>query len=243
MPPLTSLSAANLTVWSMFESADFAVRSVMIGLLLASIVTWTILFAKWIELAGARRELRAAVAAARSEPSLDALSARLRQTGGRGETLLACAQAELLQSEDLPVEGVKERISLALYRAEAAFARKFASGTGILASIGACAPFVGLFGTVWGIMNSFIGISQAQTTNLAVVAPGIAEALLATATGLFAAIPAVLIYNLFVRVIAANKALVGDLSAAILATASRDLDRAAALAEPHARFQVRELAE
>jgi biopolymer transport protein ExbB len=98
-------------------------------------------------------------------------------------------------------------------------------GTGALATIGATAPFVGLFGTVWGIMNSFIGISKAHTTNLAVVAPGIAEALLATALGLFAAIPAVVIYNMFSRAIAAYRALYGDCTAEVLRLLSRDLDR------------------
>jgi biopolymer transport protein ExbB len=99
-------------------------------------------------------------------------------------------------------------------------------GTGILATIGSTGPFVGLFGTVWGIMNSFIGISEAQTTNLAVVAPGIAEALLATAMGLVAAIPAVVIYNAFARSIAGYKALLLDASAELLRLVSRDIDRA-----------------
>src|SRR3546814_1624005 len=85
-------------------------------------------------------------------------------------------------------------------------------GTGLLATIGATAPFVGLFGTVWGIMNSFIGIAASKTTNLAVVAPGIAEALLATALGLVAAIPAVVIYNHFSRQIGAYRAQVADTS-------------------------------
>jgi len=97
-------------------------------------------------------------------------------------------------------------------------------GTGVLATIGATAPFVGLFGTVWGIMNSFVGISKAQTTNLAIVAPGIAEALLATAVGLFAAIPAVVIYNHFARAIGAYRAELGDASAEVLRLVSRDLD-------------------
>ena len=99
-------------------------------------------------------------------------------------------------------------------------------GTGVLATIGATAPFIGLFGTVWGIMDSFVGISRAQTTNLAVVAPGIAEALLATAIGLIAAIPAVVIYNLFARRTAACRALLGDLAAAVLRLVSRELDHA-----------------
>ena len=97
-------------------------------------------------------------------------------------------------------DGIKERVASRLERIEANGGRGMTRGTGILATIGAIAPFVGLFGTVWGIMNSFIGISKSQTTNLAVVAPGIAEALLATAIGLVAAIPAVIIYNHFARV-------------------------------------------
>ena len=110
-------------------------------------------------------------------------------------------------------DGLKERVALRLERVEAAMSRQIARGTGVLATIGATAPFVGLFGTVWGIMNSFIGISEAHTTNLAVVAPGIAEALLATALGLVAAIPAVVIYNHLTRTIAAHRALLGDASA------------------------------
>jgi biopolymer transport protein ExbB len=99
-----------------------------------------------------------------------------------------------------------------------------ARGTGLLATIGSTAPFVGLFGTVWGIMNAFVGISQAQTTNLAVVAPGIAEALLATAMGLVAAIPAVVIYNVFARSIAGYRQVLADASAGVERLVSRDLD-------------------
>ena len=102
----------------------------------------------------------------------------------------------------------------------------------ILATIGAISPFVGLFGTVWGIMNSFIGIAQTQTTNLAVVAPGIAEALLATAIGLFAAIPAVVIYNIFARMIGSYKASLGDVAAQVLLLQSRDLDLSASAVKP-----------
>ena len=103
-------------------------------------------------------------------------------------------------------------------------------GNGYLATIGAISPFVGLFGTVWGIMNSFIGIAQTQTTNLAVVAPGIAEALLATAIGLVAAIPAVVIYNIFARQIGSYKAMLGDVAAQVLLLQSRDLDLSASAA-------------
>jgi len=103
---------------------------------------------------------------------------------------------------------------------------KISRGTCILATIGATAPFIGLFGTVWGIMDSFIGISKAHTTNLAVVAPGIAEALLATALGLVAAIPAVMIYNVLARSTGHYRALIGDASAQVMKLVSRDLDRA-----------------
>ena len=104
--------------------------------------------------------------------------------------------------------------------------RRFSRGTGVLGTIGATAPFVGLFGTVWGIMDSFIGISTAHTTNLAVVAPGIAEALLATALGLVAAIPAVMIYNVLARSTMHYRALIGDAATQVLKLVSRDIDRA-----------------
>ena len=103
-----------------------------------------------------------------------------------------------------------------LSRIEAQAGRAILRGTGVLATIGATAPFVGLFGTVWGIMDSFIGISKTNTTNLAVVAPGIAEALLATAMGLFAAIPAVVMYNSFARAITGYRAQLGDAAAEVL---------------------------
>ena len=130
-----------------------------------------------------------------------------------------------MSSDVADKDGIKERVASRLARLEVAAGRDMNKGTGLLATIGSTAPFVGLFGTVWGIMNSFIGISKAQTTNLAVVAPGIAEALLATAIGLFAAIPAVIIYNQFARSIARYRALVGDASAEVLRLVSRDLDR------------------
>jgi biopolymer transport protein ExbB len=124
--------------------------------------------------------------------------------------------------------GIKERAASSFAEIVRAESRRIRLGMGLLATIGATAPFVGLFGTVWGIMNSFIGISKSQTTNLAVVAPGIAEALLATAIGLVAAIPAVVIYNVFSRQIASYRALLADASAEVLRLVGRDLDRAAA---------------
>jgi biopolymer transport protein ExbB len=121
--------------------------------------------------------------------------------------------------------GVKERAASSFTEIVRAEARRIRLGMGLLATIGATSPFVGLFGTVWGIMNSFIGISKSQTTNLAVVAPGIAEALLATAFGLVAAIPAVIIYNHFARVTKGYLELVGRSQGAAGRLLSRDLDR------------------
>ena len=136
------------------------------------------------------------------------------------QLIQSCAkEAEL--SGGIVDDGLQERVALRLERVEAAMSRQIARGTGVLATIGATAPFVGLFGTVWGIMNSFIGISESHTTNLAVVAPGIAEALLATAMGLVAAIPAVVIYNHLVRVIGGYRALLTDASAQLLLMISR----------------------
>ncbi len=140
--------------------------------------------------------------------------------------LTDAAETELRRSPDRhDIAGIKERIGARFERIEAAVGRRMMRATGILATIGATAPFVGLFGTVWGIMNSFIGISKLHTTNLAVVAPGIAEALLATAFGLAAAIPAVVIYNLFARSIAHYRALFADASVDIINIVSRDLSQ------------------
>jgi biopolymer transport protein ExbB len=217
----------NLSPWGMFLAADIVVKAVMVGLAFASVLTWTIWFAKAIELLAARRGLRRAVEALDQAGSLAAAAETLRGTRG-GSTLLRAAEDELrLSAGAIEPTGLKERIASRLERLEAAAGRQMMRGTGILATIGATAPFVGLFGTVWGIMNSFIGISKSHTTNLAVVAPGIAEALLATALGLVAAIPAVVMYNLFARWIAGYRALHADAAADILRLVSRDLDRGA----------------
>jgi biopolymer transport protein ExbB len=218
----------NLSPWGMFMSADIVVKAVMVGLVFASVLTWTIWFAKAIELLLARRRMHAAIAALGSARTFAEAVTRLGGGTGGIAALLREAETELgLSAGAIAADGVKERIASRLERAEAAAGRRMIRGTGILATVGATAPFVGLFGTVWGIMNSFIGISKAHTTNLAVVAPGIAEALLATALGLVAAIPAVVMYNLFSRWIAGYRALHADAGAEILRLVSRDLDRGA----------------
>lgn len=218
----------DLSPWGMFMAADIVVKAVMVGLAFASVLTWTIWFAKAIELMKARRRMRAEIMTLAQVRSWGEVGARTNGRSNGTAALLRAADAELRLSADaMSPEGVKERIASRLERLEAAAGRQMIRGTGILATIGATAPFVGLFGTVWGIMNSFIGISKSHTTNLAVVAPGIAEALLATALGLVAAIPAVVMYNMFSRWIAGYRALHADAAAEILRIISRDLDRGA----------------
>lgn len=230
MPPgsVTANLPHDLSPWSMFMQADIVVKAVMVGLAFASLVTWTIWLAKGLELLAAQRRARVGLTILEEATDLNAaageLQARSKARGPVAE-LISAAQRESKRSEDLSSDGIKERASIALSRIEAKAGRSIQRGTGLLATIGATAPFVGLFGTVWGIMNSFISISVAKTTNLAVVAPGIAEALLATAIGLVAAIPAVIIYNVFARGIAGYRALLSDASGQVLQHMSRDLDR------------------
>lgn len=229
----------DLSPWGMFMAADIVVKAVMLGLAFASLATWTIWLAKALELAAAKTRAQRAVRRLEAAASLDeaaqAIAGRRGQARGAVAELVGAAQSERERSGELGEDGIKERVAIALSRIEARAGRGMARGTGLLATIGSTAPFVGLFGTVWGIMNAFIGISQAKTTNLAVVAPGIAEALLATAIGLVAAIPAVIIYNVFARAIAGYRATLSDASGEVLRHLSRDLERA----RRHAAQQVR----
>jgi biopolymer transport protein ExbB len=222
-PPLHDLSP-----WSMFLNADIVVKTVMIGLAVASLTTWTVWLAKGVALLSAKRRARRTI---RLLTQTDGLSEAARTIEGgrtRRGPVAALARAALREKErsaGLSSDGVKERVAIALSRIEARAGRDMAKGAGLLATIGATAPFVGLLGTVWGIMNSFVGISRAHTTNLAVVAPGIAEALLATAIGLVAAIPAVVLYNVFARSIGAYRAQLADASSEVMQRLSLDLDR------------------
>ncbi len=222
----TATLPRDLSPWGMYLNADPVVKAVLIGLAFASLVTWTVWLAKTAEIVFAKRRVRAALKVLASVRSTSEGVERLASTEGEVRRFLDAAVTELkLSSGSLETDGIKERIASRLERIEAACGRRILRGTGVLATIGATAPFVGLFGTVWGIMNSFIGISKSHTTNLAVVAPGIAEALLATAFGLAAAIPAVVIYNVFARSIAGYRAMLGDASAEVLRLVSRDLER------------------
>jgi biopolymer transport protein ExbB len=211
----------------MFMSADIVVKAVMIGLAFASLVTWTVFIAKTIELLAAQRRLKASLAVVERSRSLAEAHVTLGTHRGVLASLVNAAINEARLSTGLSSDaGVKERAASRFTDIQRTEARNMRRGMGLLATIGATAPFVGLFGTVWGIMNSFIGISKSQTTNLAVVAPGIAEALLATAIGLVAAIPAVIIYNHFSRQTKTYVELVGRGSGAAGRLLSRDLDRA-----------------
>src|ERR1700723_1271697 len=216
----------DLSPWTMFLAADIVVKVVMVSLAFASLVTWTIFFAKTLQLSHAQTRLRRALARIAEARTLAEAQKALQ---GRPTALTALVRAALheirLSGEGASNAGIKERSASRFTEISRAEARSMRSGMAILATIGATSPFVGLFGTVWGIMNSFIGISKAQTTNLAVVAPGIAEALLATAIGLVAAIPAVIIYNHFARVTKGYLELVGRSSGAAGRLLSRDLDR------------------
>jgi biopolymer transport protein ExbB len=229
-PGETSISTADLpqdlSPWGMFVHAVFIVKLVMIGLAVASLVTWTVWLAKWLELRSARAAVRRDLHTLENCPTLSQAHEQLRNGTSPTAFLMQAAGNEIRLSASLRGDGLKERIAWQLERIEQAASRKMARGTGVLATIGSTAPFVGLFGTVWGIMDSFIGISKAHTTNLAVVAPGIAEALLATALGLVAAIPAVMIYNVLARSTTQYRALLGDASAQVMKLVSRDLDRA-----------------
>ena len=214
----------DLSPWGMVAHADPVVQAVMAGLAFASVLTWTVALAKGIELLAARRRVRAGL---RALGAAGGLAEAARALTGRDAcaALVRAAADEAASAGPSPEKaGVKERAALRLERIVAGGARAATRGTGVLATIGSTAPFVGLLGTVWGIMNAFVGISRSQTTSLAVVAPGIAEALLATAIGLVAAIPAVVVYNLFARAAAAHKARLADAAAHAMRLLSRDLD-------------------
>lgn len=216
----------ELSPWVMFMSADIIVKAVMIGLAFASLVTWTVFIAKSIELSVVSTKLRSALKKIAETRSLAEAQMALGSKEGILPSFLTAALREARMSPGLSSDtGIKERAASSFAEIVRAEQRRIRIGMGFLATIGSTSPFVGLFGTVWGIMNSFIGISKSQTTNLAVVAPGIAEALLATAIGLVAAIPAVIIYNHFARVTKSYIELVSRASGAAARLLSRDLDR------------------
>lgn len=225
--PAAPITPARMTAWSMFLNADWVVKLVMLILLGASITTWGICIAKYVEFRKAMRAMEAdqkKLAAAKLLDGVEALSCSV------STAIVGIAKEEIADSLDLSStrssDAMTDRVSVRLAALETDAIQSMRSGFSVLASVGATAPFIGLFGTVWGIMNSFIGISQAQTTNLAVVAPGIAEALLATALGLVAAVPAVLLYNVFSRKMAVFRRHLHNMTARVACLVSREVEHA-----------------
>ena len=195
-------AAHDLSLWGLFLQADWVVKAVMIGLLFASVWVWAIVFEKITSLRRLNREADAFEDHFWSGGSLDEL---YRREGEQPSHPIAAVfgsamrewrrSAERLAGSESVAAGVKERVDRAMNVTVQREMDRLERWMVFLASVGSVAPFIGLFGTVWGIMNSFTAIAGMQNTNLAVVAPGIAEALFATAIGLVAAIPAVLAYN------------------------------------------------
>lgn len=226
--PADGVLPQDLSPLGMFRAAHWVVQGVMILLGAASLATWTVLLFKLIEMLAVNRRLSRSAATIRDAKNLPEVAAALHTRRDPAAFMAQAALEEMRRSDPVLAlagpGGVKERVRSMLERVEVQAAKRLRRGTGVLATIGSTAPFVGLFGTVWGIMNAFIRISETKSTNLAVVAPGIAEALLATAIGLVAAIPAVVIYNHFARSIANYRVMLGDAGAGIERLVSRDLD-------------------
>ncbi|WP_349679106.1 protein TolQ [Pseudomonas sp. UBA4034] len=219
-----------MSMWSLISNASLVVQLVMLTLVAASVISWVMIFQRSNFLRSAKRSLDSFEE--RFWSGID-LSKLYRQAGSNPdpdsglEQIFRAGFKEFSRLRQQPgmdpdavMDGVARSMRVAISREE----EKLETSLPFLATVGSTSPYIGLFGTVWGIMNSFIGIAKTQTTNLAVVAPGIAEALLATALGLVAAIPAVVIYNVFARSIAGYKAQVSDASAEVLLLVSRDLD-------------------
>lgn len=220
----------RLNPWELILKADLVVQGVMILLLLASVISWTIIFWKWIGLSNAANEnqkfadsfwsagsLDGAIRASKSHPN-SALT-RIFETGLHEFNLVT--QLEMQRPET--IELLESNVARSLDKAVKIEVESFQRYNSFLANVASAAPFIGLFGTVWGIMNAFIGIGAEGSSNLAVVAPGIAEALIATAMGLFAAIPAVLFYNFFVGHIKSLSNSMAHFSTDFLNTAKRSI--------------------
>jgi biopolymer transport protein ExbB len=227
----------HMTPIVMFEQADLVVKIVMIGLLLCSIFSWMLLIIKLVEFNSLRRSSDKFLESFRGAKSINEMGRIAESEDFAGNPLAdmaaaAAAEVELSRQAGLSVSGehrssTLSRASSAIGAVQASLARRLSGGMQFLASVGANAPFIGLFGTVYGIMNSFIGIANTNTTNLAVVAPGIAQALLATGIGLFAAIPSVIFYNLFQSQITGYGSRTEGFVAELLNSISRQLDKGA----------------
>ena len=224
----TTTDAAMMSPIALFLNADLVVKGVIVALLLASIWSWAIIIGQWLSLGKTARDSEAferdfvaaddVEAFARSHQASKVPSAQIFQAGfaeWRAST----------KTSPIDKDATRSRLSMVLSSTIASEIDRLSDRLNVLATVGAVAPFVGLFGTVWGIMRSFSGIAAAQNTSLAVVAPGIAEALFATALGLFAAIPAVIAYNRFGHRLNRIEARLGRFADGFHTTLSRELDR------------------
>jgi biopolymer transport protein ExbB len=228
-------NAGHLGPFEMFMDAEVLVKVVMIGLLICSLLSWTILILKIFEFASMRRITDRFLEAFRGAKSISDMGKIAESDEFAGNPLAdmaaaASAEVELSRQAGLHVAGEHRDTTLmraqsAVGAVQASLARRLSSGMQFLATVGSTGPFIGLFGTVYGIMHSFIGIANSNTTNLAVVAPGIAEALLATGLGLFAAIPSVVFYNYFQTMITAYGSRTEGFVAELMNAISRQLDK------------------
>jgi biopolymer transport protein ExbB len=229
--------AGHLGPWEMFIDAEPLVKVVMVGLALASLLSWTILILKIFEFNSLNRVSNRFLETYRGAKSIADIGKIAESEDFAGNPLAdmaaaAAAEVELSRQAGLHVAGEHRdttimRAQSAVSAVQASLARRLSSGMQFLATVGSTGPFIGLFGTVYGIMHSFIGIANSNTTNLAVVAPGIAEALLATGLGLFAAIPSVVFYNYFQTVITAYGSRTEGFVAELMNAISRQLDKGA----------------
>jgi biopolymer transport protein ExbB len=229
--------AGKINIGSMFLDAKPVVKVVMIGLVLASLFSWATLITKLIEFRSLNRVSDTFLEAFRGAKSINDMGRIAQSEDFEGNPLAdmaaaAAAEVELSRQAGLQVAGEHRdttigRAQSAVGAVQASLTRRLSSGMQFLASVGSNGPFIGLFGTVYGIMDSFIGIANTNTTNLAVVAPGIAEALLATGLGLFAAIPSVIFYNYFQTRISAYGARTEGFVAELMNAISRQLDKGA----------------
>ena len=226
----------KITIRSMFLDSDPVVKVVMIGLMLASIFSWTVLLIKMFEFRKLNKQsddFLEAFRGARSITDVGKVAMSEEFEGNPLADMAAAAAQEIELSKQAGLltpdhmDGAIARAHNAVSAVQASLSRRLSSGMQFLASVGSNGPFIGLFGTVYGIMNSFIGIANTNTTNLAVVAPGIAEALLATGLGLFAAIPSVIFYNYFQTRISAYGARTEGFVAELMNALSRQLEKGA----------------
>jgi biopolymer transport protein ExbB len=212
----------DITPVSMFMNATIVVQSIIVLLVAWSVTTWAIMVSKFSYFSGLAGSSNRVLQAFRSAGSIaDAAKNTRNYRNNPFAKMLAAAADEIATGKK---GGLAGRVSARLGIVQAEVGETLSGGMGIFATVGSIAAFVGLFGTVWGIMNSFIGIAQTQTTNLAVVAPGIAEALFATAFGLFAAVPAVIFYNMFARRIGAYQTRMDNFASEIMVKVARDFE-------------------